>query len=127
MEKMGRGGEPILPQSLPRAETPRPALFESRTPLAVLGSGRLHGASARARSLTPRMIVIVLLAWVALAGAFAAWRFGPLAAEPGSARDRSALALAFGVIATLIVMLVRVSREARRAATRNGADSTGNE
>jgi hypothetical protein len=69
-----------------------------------------------------KIIVIVLLAWVALAGAFAAWRFGPLGAEPPSAHDRSALALACVVIATLIVLLVKVSREARRTATRNGGD-----
>jgi hypothetical protein len=82
-------------------------------------------SSAASRpKLTPRIVAFVLGVWVALAGAFAAWRFGPLAPEPASERDRLALALACAVMATLIVMLVKVSREMRRAATKHGGDST---
>ncbi len=89
------------------------------------GIGKGTPSLGARRRPTPRTILIVLLVWVALAGAFAFLKFGPLATRPFVARDWAALALACGVIATLIVLLVRVSREARRTATKDGGDSTG--
>ncbi len=91
------------------------------------GGGNVSPPSTNAarRNLTTTPILVVLVAWVALAAAFAYLKFGPAATTPASALERTALAVACGVVATLFVLLVRVRREARRTATKDGGDSTG--
>jgi hypothetical protein len=97
--------------------------------LAWVKSRRARASVAQPRAVcgvrsrrTPTIILLVLLAWVSVAGAFAAWKVGPLATEPASERDWIALAVACAVIATLIVLLFE---ERRRTATNHGDGSTG--
>jgi hypothetical protein len=68
----------------------------------------------------PTPIMLVLVGWVVLALGFAFLKFGPLATEPASPRDRSLLAVAGAVIAILMVMWVSTIR-----ARRNGTGTTG--
>lgn len=75
--------------------------------------------------LAPRFIIITLVAWVAAAGVFAVWTIGPMGSGPASPRERSILIVACIVIATLVAMLVNVTRKARRETTRRDGNSKG--
>jgi hypothetical protein len=85
------------------------------------GVARVAPPGARRPKPTPRMISVVLLVWVALAGGFALFKVGPLATTPASERDLYALAVSGAVIATLIVLLRASIREKWKEATKDGA------
>jgi type VI protein secretion system component VasK len=77
-------------------------------------------AAAVERKLTPKIVVAVLLFWVAVTSAFAIWAIGP--SGPVSPRNRTILIVACFAIATLVVILVDVYRKARREKTQRGTN-----
>jgi len=101
--------------------------------VAILGAQKRRSAAnpspaaseAARPKLTPRTVLIVLLFWVVLSGIYAVWTIGPMASGPASWRDRTILTVACFVIATLVGMLIDVSRKARRERSKRDGDSTG--